>query len=137
MIHRTRFDPYCSSVNHFLKTTFRYLWHYRIHSLINISGLTLGMVCAVFAILYVNDEISFDRFHVKANQLYRLTTTIISAQDKSEKIVGTTGQVQGHAFKAAIPEILDYTRMLGLNGLNVISSNKSLAVKVLYVDKNF
>lgn len=80
---------------------------------------------------------SFDRFHKKAPQLYRLTTTIINTQDNTEQLVGTTGQVQGPAFKSGVPEISDFTRMLGLNGVNVISPNKSLAVKTLYVDKNF
>ena len=80
---------------------------------------------------------SYDRFHIKAPQLYRLTTTIINSQDNSEQRVGTTGQVQGPAFKAAIPEIIDFVRIFGLIGTNVIGANKSLAVRTLYVDKNF
>jgi hypothetical protein len=95
------------------------------------------MTCALLAILYVRDEMSYDRFHKKAPQLYRLTTTVINAQDNTEQLVGTTGQVQGPAFKTAIPEISDFVRIFGLIGINVIGSNKSLAVTTLYVDKNF
>jgi len=96
----------------------------------------MGMTCALLAILYVRNEMGYDRFHKKAQQLYRLTTTITD-QDGSQQIVGTTGQVQGPAFKATIPEILDYVRMLGMDGINMSANNKSLAVKNLFVDESF
>jgi ABC-type antimicrobial peptide transport system permease subunit len=93
------------------------------------------MTCALLAILYVNDELSFDKFHKNATQLYRITTTVTN-QDGSQQTVGT-GQVQGPAFKAAIPEISDYTRVLKIPGINVSGENKSLAVNLIYCDESF
>jgi putative ABC transport system permease protein len=121
----------------FIRTAINHLWRNRLYSLINITGLTLGLICTLLAILYVRDEMGYDRFHKNAPQLYRLTTTIVNPLDNSERLVGTTGQVQGPAFKAAIPEISDFVRVFGLIGTNVTSSNKSLAVRTLYADKNF
>ncbi|HEV8508458.1 MAG TPA: FtsX-like permease family protein, partial [Chitinophagaceae bacterium] len=81
-------------------------------------------------------EISFDRFHKNAPELYRLTTTLTN-QDGSRQTLGTTGQVQGPAFKEAIPEISDYLRMWGIDAINMSANNKSLSVNTRYVDENF
>ena len=123
-------------VNYF-KIAFRHLQHNKLLAFINIAGLTLGIACALLAILYVTDEMSYDRFHQKSKQIYRLTTTITNSRDGSQQTLGTTGQVQGPAFKAAVPEIEDYTRILGMDGINITSGSKSLAVKNLYVDESF
>ena len=96
-------------LKNYFKVAFRHLRRNRLYAIINIVGLTIGMMCALFAILYVEDELSFDKFHKNAPQLYRLTTSITN-QGGSQQTVGT-GQVQGPAFKAAIPEILDIARV--------------------------
>src|SRR5438552_15512186 len=101
-------------LRNYLKIALRHLWRSRLYTTINIARLTVGMTCSLLAILYVNDEMNYDRFHKKAAQLYRLTTTITD-EHGVQKTVGT-GQVQGPAFKAAIPEILDYVRILGIGG---------------------
>ncbi len=46
-------------------------------------------------------------------------------------------QVEGPAFKSAIPEIADYVRIMGMNGINVSAANKSLAVNNIFADENF
>ncbi|HTD97852.1 MAG TPA: ABC transporter permease [Mucilaginibacter sp.] len=123
-------------IRNYFKTAFRYLERHKLYTSINILGLTLGITCALLAILYVKDEMSFDDFHQKGKQLYRITTTVSRPRDGLE-VLGTTGQVQGPAFKAAIPEIEDYTRILGMDGINLTSGSKSIAVKNLYVDEGF
>src|SRR5215472_11493221 len=119
----------------YLRIALRHLWRNPLYTFVNIIGLAVGMTCALFAILYVNDELSFDKFHKNAPQLYRLTTTITN-QDGSQQTLGT-GQVQGPAFKEAIPEISDYTRVMKISGINVSGENKSLAVNLIYCDANF
>src|ERR1700722_10646187 len=120
----------------YFKTAWRHLWRNKTFTVINIAGLSLGIACAMLAILFVNNEISFDRFHQNAPQLYRLTTTITDA-DNNKQTLGTSGQVQGPAFKAAIPEIADYVRIWGVNNVNLTGNNKSLAIKTIYADTGF
>src|SRR5438105_8683065 len=110
-------------LKNYFKTAWRHLWRNKLYSSINIIGLTLAITCALLAVSYVQDEMSYDRFHKNAPQLYRLTTTIINA-DKSRETVGTTGQVEGPAFKSVIPEIAAYVRLMGMNGINVTDANK-------------
>ncbi len=53
-------------------------------------------------------------------------------------MTGATGQVEGPAFRAEIPEIQDYTRIWSGGGTyNFISDQKALAVRSLYVDESF
>jgi putative ABC transport system permease protein len=58
----------------YYKTAFRHLFKYRFHSLINISGLSIGMACCILIFVYIQYEFSYDRFHEKYDQIYRITT---------------------------------------------------------------
>jgi putative ABC transport system permease protein len=121
--------------NHF-KTAWRHLWRNKAHTSINIAGLSMGMACALLAILFVQDEVSYDRFHENAQRLYRLTTTVVDA-DNNKRVLGTSGQVQGPAFKAAIPEIEDDVRVFRVRDMNVTGNGKALAFKTLFADPGF
>jgi putative ABC transport system permease protein len=54
----------------------RSLWKNRLYSLINIVGLTVGLTAGVMMLLWVQDELSFDRFHKNAQALYRININI-------------------------------------------------------------
>jgi len=109
----------------------------RLYSVIKILGLAVGMTCALLAILYIRDENSFDRFHAKADRLYRITTITDNPRDGERKVMGTTGQVQGPAFKNKIPEIEDYVRVWGGLGTNFIANDKPFLLNYIYADEGF
>ena len=98
----------------------------------------MGITCLLLAVLYWRDERSFDTFHVNNPNLYRITSTI--AENKSDKAetTGGTGQVQGAAFKAGVPEVKEYVRLLG-GGIfgDVLSDKKGLHLNLLFTDDNF
>lgn len=60
----------------YLKTTLRNIRRHRIHSLLNIIGLTVGMACTIIIVQWVRFEFSFDRYHTNADRIYRLATDI-------------------------------------------------------------
>src|SRR6202044_3367863 len=64
-------------------------------------------------------------------------TTIDNPQDGGRNIMGATGQVQGPAFKDKIPEIQDYTRVMGGLGTNFIANEKPLYLNYIYADESF
>ncbi len=68
--------------NH-LKTAWRNLVKNKFYSAINIAGLTAGLAVGILILLWVQDELSFDRFHQKADNIYKL-----------ENQVGTGASVQ-------------------------------------------
>jgi hypothetical protein len=65
-----RFMP--ALLGNYLKVALRKIKRQKGYSFINIAGLALGMACSLFILLWVQDELSFDRFHANAKTLYRV-----------------------------------------------------------------
>jgi len=57
--------------NH-LKIIFRNIMRHKGYSFINISGLAVGMACTILIFLWVQYELSYDRFHENGKQVYRV-----------------------------------------------------------------
>ncbi len=113
------------------KTTFRNLARNKVYSLINIAGLCTGLACAVLIMLYVKDEVSFDRFHKNADSIYRI------ARKTKSNYNGSTGFLQGPRFMQNVPGIKSFVRVQGSsenikNGTTVQEQDG-----VLHVDSNF
>jgi putative ABC transport system permease protein len=62
-------------LKNYLKITVRNLNRYKIYSLINITGLGIGIACAVLILLWVRYELSYDKFHENAKRLYMVGFT--------------------------------------------------------------
>jgi putative ABC transport system permease protein len=58
--------------NNYLKIALRNIFKHKGYSLINIVGLAIGMACCLLILLYVNDELSYDRYHENADRIYRV-----------------------------------------------------------------
>src|SRR5690348_6715774 len=82
-----------------------------VFSLINISGLAIGLTCCMLIILYTKDEVSFDRFHTNAKNIYRLTYTFINLGDSTTNRIGSTGLSAGEGFQRDIPGIASIVRL--------------------------
>lgn len=63
-------------IKNYLKVAFRKLWSHKAFSLINILGLAIGMTACFLIYLYVSFELSYDRFHTKADRIYRVVADI-------------------------------------------------------------
>ena len=56
----------------YLVVAWRNLVRQRLYSAINVAGLAIGMACCVLILLFVQDELSYDRFNGKAARIYRI-----------------------------------------------------------------
>ena len=56
----------------YLKIAVRNIGKYRGYSFINITGLALGLACCILILLWIQDELSYDRFHENSNTIYRV-----------------------------------------------------------------
>ncbi len=59
-------------LKNYIKIAARNLLKHKGYSFINIAGLGMGLACCAFILLYVQDELSYDRFHEKADRIYRV-----------------------------------------------------------------
>jgi len=67
-----RTKPYSADMfSNYFKVAFRNLLRKRVYSGINILGLSIGLACSFFILLWVTDETSYDRFHDNGDQLYQ------------------------------------------------------------------
>jgi putative ABC transport system permease protein len=70
-----------------IKTAVRHIIKHFGYSILNILGLTLGITSALFLIIYVADEVSYDRYHEKADRIYRVSSSIKEPDDQFTWIV--------------------------------------------------
>ncbi len=61
-------------IKNYLKIAFRNLTRQKGYSFINITGLAIGMACAIFILLWVQDELNYDRFHQNKDNIFRVVT---------------------------------------------------------------
>lgn len=59
-------------INHYFKISTRQLLKHKFFTLINIAGFAIGLAACLLILLFLNQETSYDQFHPKANQIYRL-----------------------------------------------------------------
>ena len=57
-------------LKNYIKVAFRNLWRSKGFSFLNITGLAIGMASAVLILLWIYNEVSFDRFHKNRNHIY-------------------------------------------------------------------
>src|SRR5882724_922155 len=119
----------------YFKTAFRNLLHNKIYSFINIVGLSLGLACATLIMLYVNDEVSYDRFHKNVSRIYRIDKQNIK-EDGSSHYGSYTGYLQGPRFTANIPEIQSFVRFEP-GQVDVKAGADVQSQSVSFVDSNF
>jgi putative ABC transport system permease protein len=67
-------------IYHFFQIAWRNLMKRKFYSLINITGLAVGMACCVLITLYVEHELSYDQYHTKRDRIYRVLQTFRSVQ---------------------------------------------------------
>lgn len=107
------------------------------YSLLNILGLTIGITFSLLLIFYIKDELSYDRYHDKADRLYRINSYIKEA-DKDEMKLAITQYVLAPALKRDYPEVEDAVRMV--NSGKTMFKNGSQRIyqdKIYYTDSNF
>lgn len=119
-------------LKNYFKIAFRNLIRHKAYSLINISGLAIGMASSILILLWVQNELSYDRFHANADQLYRITC---NAGD-FKAAVNPAGMPAG--LQAEMPVIKNTVRLSHLSThLFEAGDRKFEEKRVFFVDSTF
>ncbi|HEY9362306.1 MAG TPA: ABC transporter permease [Chitinophagaceae bacterium] len=118
----------------YFKIALRTLQRNKVYSFINIAGLSLGLACAMLIILYVKDEVSYDRFHNNVNNIYRIVST--NYFEGKEHKDGTTGFLQGPRFAQNVPGIETFVRVRQSTE-DIKTGTEVQSQDLLYVDSSF
>lgn len=123
-------------IRNYLLTAIRNLGRNKVYSFINILGLSFGLAAAILILLYVKDELSYDRFHEKLPQIYRVVSTDKDRKTGEVRKSAITGYIQGPHFASAVPEILQFSR-LHQGAVDLKYNNEVRSQEVIYVDSSF
>jgi putative ABC transport system permease protein len=92
-------------IKNYFKITLRITKQHKEYSFINIAGLALGIACCLLILFWVQDELSFDRFHENADHLYRLVEDL-NFEGRTLHIARTPSAV-APALLEEIPEVVN------------------------------
>jgi len=123
-------------VKNFFKVAFRNIVKQKLFSVINILGLSIGITASLFVVLYVIDELGYDKFHTDIDIMYRMDLQgRISGQ---EIITSNSCPPLGPAMVNEIPEIQSFLRMDRMNEIIVKNETESfIENKIFQADSNF
>ena len=96
-------------LGNYVKIALRNMRRQKGYSIINIAGLAVGIACTIFILLWVQDELSFDRFHANADRIYRV---VFSTSDDDLTPTNANGAFGvGPALEKDFPEVLEVVRI--------------------------
>jgi putative ABC transport system permease protein len=84
----------------------------KVYSAINIAGLTIGITCSLFLLMYILDELSYDRYHANADNLYRIVSNIKEPDNAFTWAVAQ--QPMADELRDNYPEVKNVTRLNGI-----------------------
>lgn len=128
-------------LRYFAVLFFRNLTRQKLFSLINILGLTAGIVSTIMIYLYVQHERSYDRFHTNADNIYRINQTFIWGENDDNQFA-SLGPGVATALKTELPEAKEITRIYPPgNHLVTYQNNDDIRSfderRILAADSNF
>ena len=119
-------------IKNYFKIAFRNIVRHKAFSILNIAGLSIGMACSIIILLWVQNELSYDRFNVNAKEIYRLTDNV----EDFKTAVTPAGVAAG--LQSEIPEIKSTVRVSKPSTNLLEAGTKKFEEKnIFYVDSNF
>ena len=101
-------------LKNYIKVAFRNLMRYKGYTLINISGLSIGLACCILIMLFIRDELSYDRFQENADRIYRIVSKV--SKNGTPRYLPSTPVPLAPALQSEYPEALQVTRFCSGQG---------------------
>src|ERR1044072_3862291 len=92
------------------KLAWRNIQRNKVNSFIHIAGLSIGMACVILIVMYVKDELNYDKFFSNADHIFQVNMTTMDNGVESTT-GGNTAPAVGPALVAEYPEVEGYARI--------------------------
>jgi putative ABC transport system permease protein len=99
-------------IKNYLKVAVRSIFRNKLTAFINIAGLALAIACSVLIALFIKDELSYDRYHSKADRIYRVTRDFLSPDGSVALHLGHVAPPFGPLLENDFPEFEEVVRTL-------------------------
>ncbi len=118
-------------IRNYLKTTLRHLLRQPGYTALNILGLTLGITSSLLIIIYLFNELSYDDYHSKAENVYRISSDI---KETDNGFRWTTTQLPlGRTVKSEFSEVEQYVRFIGTGSLGLMKGDDTFVERNIYM----
>ena len=111
-------------LKNYFKTAFRNLLRNKFYTLINIIGLAIGLATCFLIILYVLDELSFDKYNANAKRIYRVNNEVKFGDNYFDMAVSPA--LLGSTMVRDFPEVQQYTRLRWYGSFLVKKGNENI-----------
>jgi putative ABC transport system permease protein len=117
-------------IRNIFKVMLRNLKKYKVFSAINILGLAIGMACCLLILMFVSDELSFDRYNALGDRIYRFNAH--STIGGTTRHFALTPAALAPAVKETIPEVLTYARLFNLGRAMFVYEGRNIDIPDFY-----
>ncbi|AKD57622.1 ABC transporter permease [Spirosoma radiotolerans] len=104
-------------IRNYLLIAFRNLRKHKAFSVINMAGVAVGLACFLLIALYVQDELSYDRYNANADRTYRVNRTFLSSEGTVSLRLAQAAPPFGPLIRQDFPEAEQVVRTLDNSGL--------------------
>src|SRR5205814_7434369 len=122
-------------LKNYVKIAWRNITRQKGYSLINITGLAIGIAACLLILQYVSFELSYENFQTNKNRIYRVQQDRYDNGKLSTQWAAGAYAV-GNSFKDAIPEIEDYVKVVQSGQVITEVNNQPLKVEKVYFATN-
>jgi putative ABC transport system permease protein len=119
----------------YIKIAWRGLVRSKMYSIINLSGLAVGITVFMLILLYVKDEISYDKYHAHSERIYRIASDL-KTPDNSFQFAITPPHL-GELMQSDFPEVTKFVRLSKFFGAIKKGVTTFNDVNSVYADVNF
>jgi len=95
-------------LKNYIKIALRNITRQKAYSLINISGLAIGIAACILILLFVKDELSFDRYHENADRIYRVSREWLNQNGETNLHLGHVAPPFAPLLENDFKGIIDY-----------------------------
>jgi len=135
LIYSNIFDGMIMLKN-YIKIAFRSLLKNKLYSIINVTGLAIGLSCIMMIYLYIQDEYSFDNFHEKKDDIFRVIRINNSEQGGIRSKDAWLPYPTGGVLKDFFPEVEESIRFDNAKGI-IRYKEKMFEEQITFTDKGF
>jgi putative ABC transport system permease protein len=120
-------------IKNYLKIALRSFRKYKAYGILNILGLTIGITSTLLISLYVYDELTYDHFHDKADQIFRLDGAYNLPNNGGVERYAAVGAVVGEMVTKDYPEAIQVVRLRRLSDVVIeLPSSKDLLYETVF-----
>lgn len=125
-------------IQNYLRSAIRNITRHKFISFINIFGLTTGLTCCMLILIYIVNELSYDKFNTNVNEIYRVTRSFNTTDGVETLHLGTIAPPFGPLLKNEFSDIKKVTRIFTNGSIVIRYKDKLLTEKgSCFADENF